>query len=303
MRIEQLEFFVAITQYGSLRRAAEHLHVSQSALSESITKLERELGVTLLDRHRAGLRISLAGRELLQPIMDVLESVNRLRSTAGDQLTMRRLRVGTVNAGTASLVLPAIRSLQQRHPGSTVEIRNQQQDEIQMGLSEGTLDLGLVNLLAGDDVPPDLEAVPLVEGHTVAVLPATHPLAHRVSVTVDDLRGECFVAMRAGYLMHRYAHRLFGADLPPDWHSTDGAEMGKLMVAEGIGLTVLPDYSVLGDPLERAGLIVARPLAGDPVGVTMVALYRRQTTVPASVRDLLTLLQERAARRRSPATA
>lgn len=304
MRIEQLEFFAAITQYGSLRRAAEHLHVSQSALSESITKLERELGVTLLDRHRAGVRISLAGRELLQPIMEVLESVNRLRSTAGDQLTVRRvLRVGTVNAGTASLVLPAVRSLQQRHPGSTVEIRNQQQDEIQVGLSEGTLDLGLVNLLAGDDVPPDLEAVPLVDGHTVAVLPATHRLARQASVTVDDLRGERFVAMRAGYLMHRYAHRLFGSDLPPDWHSTDGAEMGKLMVAEGIGLTVLPDYSVLGDPLERAGLIVARPLAGDPVGVTMVALYRRRPTVPAAVRDLLTLLQERAARPRSRAPA
>lgn len=304
MRIEQLEFFAAITQYGSLRRAAEHLHVSQSALSESITKLERELGVTLLDRHRAGVRISLAGRELLQPIMEVLESVNRLRSAAGDQLTVRRvLRVGTVNAGTASLVLPAVGSLRQRHPGSTVEIRNQQQDEIQVGLSEGTLDLGLVNLLAGDDVPPDLEAVPLVDGHTVAVLPATHRLARQASVTVDDLRGERFVAMRAGYLMHRYAHRLFGSDLPPDWHSTDGAEMGKLMVAEGIGLTVLPDYSVFGDPLERAGLIVARPLAGDPVGVTMVALYRRQARVPAIVRDLLTLLLERAARRRPAATA
>ncbi|HET9646736.1 MAG TPA: LysR family transcriptional regulator [Microlunatus sp.] len=304
MRIEQLEFFAAITQYGSLRRAAEHLHVSQSALSESISKLERELGVTLLDRHRAGVRISLAGRELLQPMVDVLESVNRLRATASDQLTTRRLlRVGTVNAGTASLVLPAVRSLQQQHPGSTVEIRNQQQDEIQVGLSEGTLDLGLVNLLEGDDVPPHLEAVPLVQGHTVAVLPAIHPLAQRESVTVDDLRGERFVAMRAGYLMHRYAHRLFGSDLPPDWHSTDGAEMGKLMVAEGIGLTVLPDYSVRGDPLERAGLIVARPLAGDPVGVTMVALYRRQAKVPAAVRDLLTLLQERAARTRPAATA
>lgn len=304
MRIEQLEFFAAITRYGSLRRAAEHLHVSQSALPESITKLERELGVTLLDRHRAGVRISLAGRDLLQPVMDVLESVNRLRSTASNQVTMQRLlRVGTVNAGTASLVLPAIRSLQQRHPGSTVEIRNQQQDEIQVGLSEGALDLGLVNLLAGDDVPPDLAAVPLVAGHTVAVLPAAHPLDRQSSVTVDDLRGERFVAMRAGYLMHRYAHRLFGPDLPPEWHSTDGAEMGKLMVAEGMGLTVLPDYSVLGDPLERAGLIVARPLAGDPVGVTMVALYRRRPTVPAAVRDLLTLLQERAAGPRPSATA
>ena len=54
---------------------------------------------------------------------------------------------------------------------------------------------------------------------------------------------------------------------------------------------------------ERAGLIVARPLAGDPVGVTMVALYRRQARVPAIVRDLLTLLLERAARRRPAATA
>lgn len=125
----------------------------------------------------------------------------------------------------------------------------------------------------------------------------------QASVTVDDLRGERFVAMRPGYLMHRYAHRLFGSDLPPDWHSTDGAEMGELMVAEGIGLTVLPDYSVLGDPLERAGLIVARPLAGEPVGVTMVALFRHQAKVRPIVRDLLTLLQERAARPRPAATA
>ena len=54
--------------------------------------------------------------------------------------------------------------------------------------------------------------------------------------------------MRSGYLMYRFAHRLFGADLPTQWHSTDGAEMGKMMVAEGIGLTVLPDYSVLRRP-------------------------------------------------------
>ena len=59
--------------------------------------------------------------------------------------------------------------------------------------------------------------------------------------------------------MHRFAHRLFGADLPAEWHTVDGAEMGKMMVADGIGFTVLPDYSVYGDPLERTGLIVARP--------------------------------------------
>ena len=109
--------------------------------------------------------------------------------------------------------------------------------------------------------------------------------------------------MRAGYLMLRFAHRLFGADLPAEWHSTDGAEMGKMMVAEGIGLAVLPDYSVLGDPLERAGLIVARPIAGDSTTVTMGAIRRRQVRVPHVVTDMIALLEEHAARFRPPTLA
>ena len=206
MRIEQLEYLAAVTRYGSLRRAGERLHVSQPALSEAIRKLERELGVTLLDRHRSGARISLAGRELLQPIVDVLESVDRLKAAAGDQLATRRLlRIGTVNAGTASLVLPAVRAFQAASGGTTVEVRNLQQDEIHVSLAEGTLDLGLVNLLDGDDVPPDLEPTPLLVGRPAAVLPAGHPLAAQAAVSADDLRGERFVAMPAASGLTRRA--------------------------------------------------------------------------------------------------
>lgn len=295
MRIEQLEYLAAVTRFGSLRRASERLHLSQPAISEAVRKLERELGVTLLDRHRSGARISLAGRELLQPIVDVLESIERLKAAAGDQLATRRmLRIGTVNAGTASLLLPALRAFQAAHGGATVEVRNLQQDEIHVSLGEGTLDLGLVNLLDGDDVPPELEPTPLLVGRPVAVLPPGHPLTSRAQVAADDLRAERFVAMRSGYLMHRFAHRLFGSDLPAAWHSTDGAEMGKMMVAEGIGLTVLPDYSVLGDPLHRAGLLVTRPLAGDTTLVRMTALHRRQARVLPAVTQMLSHLREQA---------
>ncbi|MEV4137722.1 LysR family transcriptional regulator [Dactylosporangium sp. NPDC049742] len=295
MRIEQLTYLAAVTRHGSLRRAGEELHVSQPALSEAVRKLEQELGVRLLDRRRSGARISAAGQELLQPIVDVLEAVDRLKAAAGNQRTSRRLlRIGTVNAGTAALVLPAVRAFQAADSAAVVEVRNLQQDEIHVSLAEGTLDLGLVNLLDGDDVPPDLEATPLLTGRPAAVLPAGHPLTAGAEVTVDDLRAERFVAMRAGYLMHRFAHRLFGADLPSRWHSTDGAEMGKMMVAEGIGLTVLPDYSVHGDPLERAGLIVTRPLRGDTTVVTMAALHRRQPRIPPAIVEILSHLRARA---------
>src|SRR3954452_3649079 len=169
MRIEQLEYLAAVTRYGSLRRAGERVHLSQPALSEAIRKLERELGVTLLDRHRSGARVSLAGRELLQPIVDVLESVERLKAAAGDQLATRRLlRIGTVNAGTASLVLPAVRAFQ-GVSAATVEVRTLHSDEIHAALAAGTLDLGLVNLLDGDDVPPGLVPTPLLAGRPAVV--------------------------------------------------------------------------------------------------------------------------------------
>ncbi|MEP9361975.1 LysR family transcriptional regulator [Nocardioides sp. CN2-186] len=287
MRIEQLEYIAAVTQHGSLRRASEHLHISQPALSEAVTKLERELGVSLLDRRRSGARISVRGRELQQYMVEVLEAVDRLRTAAGDQHAGDHVvRVGTVSTATSTLLVPAVREFRSIHPGGTVEVLNTQQAEIDQGLREGTLDLGLVNVLAGDDQPTDLVSTILVHGRPVAVLPAGHPLTSGPQVTIDQLRAESFVAMRAGYLMHRFVHRLFGPEMPSVSYTTDGAELGKVMVAEGLGVTVLPDYSVVGDPMERAGLITYRPIDGDSTGVSLVLRQRRQQHVPRSVRDL-----------------
>jgi len=295
MRIEQLEYIAAVTQLGSLRRASEHLHVSQPALSEAVSKLEKELGVALLDRRRSGARISRAGRDLLPRIEEVLQAVAALRLAAGDQTTaIRSVRLGTVNTATSQLLFPSLRTMQQSHPGTTVEVLDMLQGEIQVGLEEGTLDLGLVNVLPGDDLPISVQSTHLLTGRPVVVLPAWHPYAAKEAVTVDDLRREPFILMRSGYVMHRLAHRLFGETLPPSCRSTDGAEMGKLMVAEGLGLTLLPAFSVSGDPLERAGSIATRPIADTDVTVSLLLLERRDPHPSAPVRALAETLTRRA---------
>ena len=97
--------------------------------------------------------------------------------------------------------------------------------------------------------------------------------------------------------------RLFGPDMPVICHSTDGAEMGKVMVAEGLGVTVLPDYSVVGDPLERAGLITQRPIADDQTSVTLVLRHRRLDLVPEQVRALRDSLVDRARAHRAGVVA
>lgn len=294
MRFEQLEYVAAVTQHGSLRRASEQLHISQPALSEAVSRLERELGVTLLDRRRSGARISRQGQDLLPQIVDVIEAVHRLRTAAGDQLSASRLvRLGTTNAATANLLLPALRAVQVSHPATTIEIIDARQTDIQIGLEEGGLDLGLANLLSGDDFPISLGSTPLLRGRPVAVLPAGHALTAQEAVSADDLREERFVMMRSGYAMRRYGHRLFG-DRLPSFQTTDGAEMGKLMVAEGVGLTLLPDYSVAGDPLERSGLITYRPIAGDRTAVTLIMLQRRGQRLSQQAQALASALVEQA---------
>ncbi|MEI5525422.1 LysR family transcriptional regulator [Streptomyces brasiliscabiei] len=287
MRTEQLEYITAVTRLGSLRRAADELRLSQPALSETVRNPERELGVDLLERKRSGATMSASGRELLPHITGVLDAVDRLRATAGEQHRISRtVRLGTVNAATVPLLIPVIRDFRAGHPLTQVEVVGAQQSDIHRGLLEGSSDLGLVNHLDGDDVPAEVEATELLRGRPVVVLRPDSPLASRAAVSVDDLREVPLIGMRSGYAMHRYVHRLHDGRDPAFAYSTDGAEMGKLLVSEGLGATVLPDFSVIGDPLERRGSLVHRPIAGDTTRVLLMLRRRRADSVPRAARDL-----------------
>lgn len=287
MRLEQIEYVAAVTRTGSLRQASEQLHVSKPALSEAISRLERELGVRLLDRKRSGARMSRQGRDLLPLMTELLDVAERLRRAAGQQaLSSPMVRIGTVNTATPTLVAPGLRTFQETHPTTGVELIALAHNEILQGLEEGSLDFGLINLLEGDDLPATLRGTSLMSSHPCVVLPADHPLATAKSITTDELRDERFVMMRAGFLMHRFAHRLFERRLPQTCHTADGGEIGKLMVAQGLGVMLLPEFSVADDPLELAGLIVRRPLAAPSPAVRLVLLERRATTLPGQAQAL-----------------
>ena len=296
MRTEQLEYVAAVARLGSFRRAAEELHLSQPALSETVRNLERELGVDIFERGRSGASLSADGRELLAHISGVIEAVDGLRQAADvNHRTSRMVRVATVNAGTVPILTPAIAAFRAAHSDTQVEVVGAQEEQIHRGLREGSLDLGLVTALEGEDTPPDLESTRLLVGRAVVCLHPDDPLAEQDAITVEDLLASPLVVMRAGYLMHRYLHRLLGERQPRVSYSTDGAEMGKLMVAEGLGVTLLPQFSVDGDPLQRGGLITSRPLDPDDGPCVELVLRRLRTGARGrSARELHRVFVERA---------
>jgi DNA-binding transcriptional LysR family regulator len=278
MRTEQLEYVAAVARLGSFRRAAEDLHISQPALSETVRNLERELGVDIFERGRSGASLSDDGRELLSHISGIIDAVDGLRRAADvHHHTSRMVRVATVNAGTVPVLTPAIAAFRAVHPNTQVEVVGAQEEQIHRGLREGSFDLGLVTAVDGDDAPPEFETTTLLRGPAVVCLRPDDPLAARETISVQELAQAPLIVMRAGYLMHRYLHRLLGDRVPRFSYSTDGGEMGKLMVAEGLGVTLLPQFSVEGDPLQRAGVITWRPVTEAPDSEILLELRHRRS--------------------------
>src|ERR1700685_956293 len=205
MRIEQIEYAAAVARFGSFRRAAEELHISQPALSETVRKLEAELGVNILDRQRTGATVSAEGRELMPHLLDVIESARRLRSAADEQHeSSRAIKLGTVSAATSPLLTATIRAFRDTHPTTHVDVVLVQQQLLHRSLLEGGLDLGLVNYLDGDEITPELHTVELLCGRPVVCIHSDSPLAMSSSVSTAELMAQPLIAMGAGYPMHRH---------------------------------------------------------------------------------------------------
>src|SRR6201992_3816700 len=188
MRIQQLEYARPVPAFGSFRRAAEPLHISQPALSENVRRLERELGVEILDRRRSGATVGHHRREPLPHMLAVIEAADNLKRAADESRALSRtVRVGTVTAATVPLLAATIHASRDTHTSTQVEILSAQQTAIHRALLEGSMDLGLVNYLEGDDMPTEFESTELLRGRPVVCMRPDDELASSATVRRADL--------------------------------------------------------------------------------------------------------------------
>jgi DNA-binding transcriptional LysR family regulator len=192
--IEKLRLFLVILEEGSLRRAAERLHVSQSAITRQIQLLEHDLGGRVLERTSAGVRPTngghaLAGRakSLLADYDSVMAEVRLLVRGESD-----RLRIGYVASAVQEYLGPALAVLRRAHPKLKVKMLDQTPGEMIIALRRGEIDLALtghgVDLLSRDFYTHKLASVP-----SVVVLPLDHQLASLKQIHISELKGESFV--------------------------------------------------------------------------------------------------------------
>ena len=183
MELRALRYFVTVAEELHFGRAAERLHIAQPAVSQQIARLERELGVQLLDRSPRRVQLTAAGHRVLTAARDTLASVDKVRTAAGRPLGM--LRIGTAPGLTARLER-GIDALRERAPHFTVELVDLPVAGRLTALRTGDLDLALAR---GVDSAPGLTVLPTWTEPLLAVVSRHHAAAGRAAVRITDLAG------------------------------------------------------------------------------------------------------------------
>jgi DNA-binding transcriptional LysR family regulator len=189
----QLAQFVAVAETLSFRGAAQRLHMSQPPLTQAIQRLERSLGVKLLERSRASVRLTAAGevfleeaRRLLARTQDMMEATRRAAEGARG-----RLRIAFVPSAALRLLPAIIIELRRRYPEIELELRSETTTMQLASLRDDRADAGIL-------VPPlrdaaDLRTTPLRRERIVAAVPASHALAARTAIRLRELAEEPFI--------------------------------------------------------------------------------------------------------------
>jgi molybdate transport repressor ModE-like protein len=290
--VRRIRVLQEVVSRGSFSAAAESLHLSQSAVSQQIAALEREVGVPLLERATGGPKLTAAGESLMEhgdAVLCRLEEAEReLAQIAG--LEGGRLRVVSFPTASAALMTRALPLFRQRFPKVELEYSEDEPEDSFPGLKRGDFDLAVVF-----DYPEfplefsrDVEAELILSEPMRVALPAGHPLAAAKSVRLEDLAGEDWLC---GALPSSCRDQVIGLGREAGFEprisfQSDDYEVLKGFVAGGLGVTIMPELAG-GHPGIRL-----RPVRGAKPIRRVFAVTRESEVRSPAAEQMLGILRE-----------
>lgn len=246
LNLERLRVLRAVFTTGSVAGAARTLHVTTSAISQQMTRLEREVGQQLAERQGRGIRLTEAGTLLARNAGNLLSHAERVEARlAGHRGAVAGTLPIAAFATAARGLLPSVlKDLRSRHTGLSVSLSEQEPPEAIPALSRGHLDIAIVQDWPGDalTVPVGLSRLDLLEDRLDAALPADHPLTGHHSVTIAELADDDWISWNNGQICHDWLiGTLHASGMNPRIVHTASEHSTQLaLVAAGLGVALIP---------------------------------------------------------------
>lgn len=245
METKHLRTFVTIVDLSSFTRAGVKLGLSQSAISQQIGALERQLGVRLLRRTGSGARPTAAGELLVDHARQILARVDAARRLVSefDSASGGVLRVGAGGAACHHLLPGVLAALRESFPRLELHVRSGHTDLTLERLVGGEIDVGVLTLPVAHD---KLRLVDLGSDELVLIVARSHTLASRARIAPADLASEplliCERRSRTFQLVERML--LEAGVFPRVAMEIDHLEAVSKMVARGLGVAIVPRWAI-----------------------------------------------------------
>ena len=285
MDLSQLEVFLAVAREGRFSRAAEKLYRTQSAVSQSIRKLEDEIGEPLFDRSSRDGLLTDAGRVL----QEYAERLLNLRNDAQEALVeLRELHKGKLaiaaNEFTALYLLPVLAEFRRLHPMIKVTVQRALGSHIPDDVLRHNSELGV---LTYDPQEPQLHSVVVYLDELIFVVPPSHPLAGERQVSIRQLGAESFVAHIVSSPYREKVIQTFKRHKTPLHMDIELPTLQaiKRFVAMGNGVALLPEISVENE-LAR-GELVRIPVRELRLHRKLRVVYRKSASLSHAARAFL----------------
>lgn len=279
--LRQLRVFLAVARHRHFRRAAEHLHLTQPAVSRQIAELESELNVRLFDRHTREVIPTDAGRYLESAIERVLEELEGVLTHVHSESERRRgkVRVAAVPTLSAGLMPQCIAACARDYPELTIQLHDQMQTLVLDSVRGGEVDFGLV---VEPEISEEFERETIMHDPFVLICPPDHALARQVQVPWKKLAGEKLVLLDHSSGSRRLIDQTLAEQgvEPEVVQQTGYPHTTFRMVEAGLGLSVMPGLS-----LPAPSSVVVRPLT--PTVQRAIILVRRRHRSLSPVAELV----------------
>jgi DNA-binding transcriptional LysR family regulator len=280
-----LETFCAVAEYGSLTRAAEHLNLSQPAVTRQLKSLERQIGAVLVTRTPQGVTLTAAGQAILPHARQALSAVRALQQAAVGVSETGRLRIAAGLMATLYVLPPVVARFRERYPQVTVELQPADQRIAVERLLEYEVDAAVI---ASPVKSPQVRGVPILHDPLLLI---TGPAAAAGPTSLSELRDCTLLVLPSTTGLHQQivaALRELHVVAHLVEHPT--AETIKSAVALGMGCSILP-VSAVRDEL-AVGRLSGRPLTDWPGAERIIhALVRAEGRPPKAVADFVGLLR------------
>lgn len=279
MNLRDLRYLVAVADHRHFGRAAEACFVSQPTLSTQIKKLEKELGVELIERNPRQILLTDTGERVVERARIILgetDNIERIARQAQDPES-GSLRVGLFPTLAPYLLPHVVPKVHRRFPNLELLLVEEKTEVIHQRLRAGTLDVAILARPVHDD---QLHEEPLFDEEFVLAVPISHALATAEDpVDVSVLTTENVLLLEEGHCLRDQALavcQLAGADERSGFRATS-LETLRQMVAAGVGVTLLPALAVQPPVATSADIALLHFV--DPVPRRQISMFWRRTSV------------------------